>query len=81
VDSGFALIWIGALLIIAGVIYAASQALWRGRLSDARLSRTENRQASLEPQQSPRSFSLMIHWPAIALILLGTIFIMMDMVL
>ncbi len=80
-DSGFALIWIGALLIIAGVVYAASQALWRGRLSDARRSGTESQRASLEPQQYPRSFSLMIHWPAIALILLGSILIMMDMVL
>ena len=26
-------IWLGALLVVAGVLYLASQAIWRGRLS------------------------------------------------
>ncbi|MCC2690517.1 MAG: hypothetical protein K0S21_3320, partial [Rhizobiaceae bacterium] len=26
-------IWVGALLFIGGIVYLASQAIWRGRLS------------------------------------------------
>lgn len=75
-DSGILLIWIGALLIIAGVVYGAAQALWGGRLSDAGNGRSATTEASLEPRQSPRSFSLRTHWPAFALILLGAILIL-----
>jgi hypothetical protein len=72
------LIWLGALLIICGVLYGASQALWRGRLSDARRSGASRTKASLEPQQSVRSFSFKAHWPAFVLILLGGILILTE---
>lgn len=77
-NSGFVLIWIGALLIIGGVLYGAGQVLWRGRLSDAKLSRSTGRRSSLEPEQSVRSFSFRTHWPAFALILLGSILILTE---
>ncbi|MXQ14290.1 hypothetical protein [Microvirga makkahensis] len=77
-DSGLVLIWIGALLIIGGVLYGAGQVLWRGRLSDARLSRSTGRKTTLEPQQSPRSFSFRTHWPAFVLILVGGILILTE---
>lgn len=75
-DSGIVLIWIGALLIIGGVVYGAAQALWAGRLSDAGPGRSSKAEASLEPQQGTRSFSFRTHWPAFALILLGAILIL-----
>ena len=77
-ESGIFLIWVGALLILCGVVYGAAQALWRGRLSDARRGGTTRAGASLEPQQSPRSFSFKTHWPAFALILIGGILILTE---
>jgi hypothetical protein len=77
-DSGFLLTWIGALLVIAGVIYGAAQALWRGRLSEAKPGGRAGTRASLEPRQSPKAFSFKTHWPAFALILLGSILILTE---
>ncbi|WP_134495107.1 hypothetical protein [Microvirga pakistanensis] len=74
-DSGILLIWLGALLIIGGVLYGAAQALWGGRLSSPKPSETVGTGVSLEPRQSTKSFSLKKHWPAFALILLGSILI------
>ncbi|WP_243369588.1 hypothetical protein [Microvirga solisilvae] len=75
-DASILLIWIGALLIICGVIYGAALAIWGGRLSDARLDRSSHTDASLEPRQSTRAFSPRTHWPAFALILVGSILIL-----
>ena len=77
-ESGILLIWVGALLILCGVVYGAAQALWRGRLSDARRGGATRGGASLEPQQSTRSFSLKTHWPAFALILIGGVLILTE---
>jgi hypothetical protein len=75
--SGIVIIWVGALLIIGGVLYGAAQVLRGGRLSDAQMGPT-GREAGLEPQQSPRSFGFKTHWPAFALILLGSILILTE---
>ncbi|WP_414471060.1 hypothetical protein [Microvirga sp. M2] len=75
-DSRLLLIWIGALLIICGVVYGAALALWGGRLSDARLGSSPKAEASLEPRQSTRFFSFKTHWPAFALVLIGAILIL-----
>jgi len=77
-ETSIVLIWIGALLIICGVIYGAAQALWKGRLSDARAVRSGGEKTTLEPQQSPRAFSLKTHWPAFVMILLGAILILTE---
>jgi len=77
-DSGILLIWIGALLIIGGVLYGAAQALWGGRLSDARLGRSARTEASLEPRQGARAFSFKTHWPAFVLILLGSLLLLTE---
>lgn len=77
-DSRFLLTWIGALLIIGGVLYGAAQVLWGGRLSEAKLGRTARTGASLEPRQSPKAFSFKTHWPAFILILVGSILIFTE---
>jgi hypothetical protein len=77
-DTGILLIWIGALLIICGVIYGAAQAIRGGRLSDARLNRSSRTEASLEPRESPKAFSLRTHWPAFVMILFGGILILTE---
>ncbi|MCG7393454.1 hypothetical protein MHY87_11105 [Microvirga sp. ACRRW] len=76
--SSIVLIWIGALLILCGVVYGAALALWGGRLSDARRDRPMRAGDSLEPRQSPKSFSIRTHWPALAMILLGSILIFTE---
>lgn len=77
-ETSILLIWIGALLIICGVIYGAAQALWKGRLSDARDGRSTGARTTLEPKQSPRAFSLKTHWPAFVMILLGGVMILTE---
>lgn len=62
--TGVVLVWLGALLVIAGVVYMAAQPLWRGRLSDARPS---SRADSLEPAAPARGFGLSSNWPGLAL--------------
>jgi len=78
-DTSILLIWIGAALIICGVIYGAAQALRGGRLSNVHPGRSPRAEASLEPQQSPRAFSLKTHWPAFVMILFGGILILTEM--
>jgi hypothetical protein len=78
--SGILLIWVGALLIICGVIYGAAQALRRGSLSEVNPGGMSRSEASLEPRESMRSFSLKAHGPALGLIILGSILILAETV-
>jgi hypothetical protein len=74
-DSGILLTWIGALLIIGGVIYGAALALQKGRLSEVGRDGKTRTVTSLEPQQGIKPLSLRRHWPALALIVAGGILI------
>jgi hypothetical protein len=73
------LIWVGALLVIGGVLFTAAQAIWRGRLSEAR-TRTGGRIDTLEPSARDRSggFALKTNWPGLALIGLGFILLLVG---
>ncbi len=75
-QSGMILIWIGALLIIAGIVLAAGQVLWRGRLSDAH--RMGSTGSTLEPQGRVRAFHPKHHWPSIMLVALGIIMMLAE---
>lgn len=75
-DSSILLTWIGALLIIGGVVYGAALTLQKGRLSDARRAGTTRDVTSLEPRQGIKPLSLRTHWPAFALIILGSLLIL-----
>jgi hypothetical protein len=77
-QSGMVLIWIGALLIIAGVVLAAGQVLWKGRLSDAHRIGPKGSSATLEPQGRVRAFHPKHHWPSIALVALGIILMLAE---
>ena len=74
-EAGMLLTWLGALLVISGVLFTAAQAIWRGRLSGRRL---RSRQASdtLEPQERGSSFGLAANWPGLALIALGALLLL-----
>ncbi|MGO4128915.1 hypothetical protein AB4Z01_31285 [Inquilinus sp. YAF38] len=55
---------IGALLVIAGLVYSAFQAIWIGRFN------REKRSFSL------RGFGLKANWPGLALIVVGAILLL-----
>ncbi len=75
-QSSMFLVWIGALLIVAGVVLGAGQALRKGRLSDARQTGAAGAGATLEPQGRMRALSPKTHWPAVALVALGILLIL-----
>ena len=65
--------WIGAILIVAGVVYSAWQVLWRGPLSGGRREGAK----TLEPPRGPaRSLGLAREWPGLALIGLGALLLL-----
>ncbi len=73
--SGFLLIWIGALLVIGGVLYTAAQAIWRGRLSRGN-PQTETGSVTLEPPERGSGFGLKANWPGLAMIGIGFILLL-----
>jgi hypothetical protein len=65
-------IWIGAFLVIVGVLFTAAQAIWRGRLSEARPARFGAAGGTLEPRGANMGgFGLKANWPGLALMAVG----------
>ena len=73
--SGMILIWIGALLIIGGIVLAAGQVLWKGRLSDPHRMGAS---ATLEPRERTSALHPKHHWPSIALVAVGIILLLAE---
>ena len=67
------LIWLGALMILCGVLFMATQAIWRGRLSQARRPQSTVPAPTLEPRDRGGAFGLKANWPGFALVALGVI--------
>lgn len=67
------LIWIGALLIVAGVVVMAVETIRRGRLSDARPPEPGARVRSLEPTGRGRRISFKQMAPGLALVAVGAV--------
>jgi hypothetical protein len=80
-------VWLGALLVISGVLFLAAPPIWRGRLSErlllatppiwrGRLNRRRARVVApgdtLEPREPGAGFELATSWPGLALIVLGS---------
>ncbi|WP_262268506.1 MULTISPECIES: hypothetical protein [Microvirga] len=76
--SGMVLIWIGALLIVAGIVLAAGRVLWKGRLSDPHRLGPAEGGATLEPRERARSLHPRHHWPSIALVALGIVLMLAE---
>jgi hypothetical protein len=68
-------IWLGALLVLSGVLLMAAQAIWRGRLSERRPPAAPAG-ATLEPRKPAAGFGLATNWPGFALIALGAILLL-----
>jgi uncharacterized membrane protein len=77
-QSGMVLIWIGALLIVGGIVLAAGQVIWRGRLSDPHRMGSTGAGGTLEPRESPRALHPKHHWPSIVLVALGIVLMLAE---
>lgn len=75
------LIWIGALLVISGMVVTAVTTLRRGRLSEAKPPTSEAPRDTLEPTGRGRRLSLGADLPGIGLIALGAAFLLVSAVL
>ena len=64
-------IWLGALLVIVGVIVLANQAIGRGRLSRPGVSASAPVDTLEPPRQGMRFLGLGANWPGILLIVIG----------
>jgi hypothetical protein len=68
------LVWIGALLVVGGVLFTAAKALWPGRLSEART--TGSARDTLEPRGTGARLHVRAIWPGLALIGLGALLLL-----
>jgi drug/metabolite transporter (DMT)-like permease len=66
------LIWIGALLVLCGVLLLALQPLRRGRLSGGKLASAD----TLEPRRPASGFGLTSNWPGLLLFALGVVLLL-----
>jgi hypothetical protein len=72
-------IWIGALLIVCGMLYLAYEALRRGRLSGTRQSPKVVKDGTLEPRRHGVAFlGLAGNWPGLALMGLGAALLLLG---
>ena len=70
------LVWIGALLIISGVVLTATRTLQLGRLSDARRPPARRAPDTLEPKDGGRRLSIKADLPGLALIAAGSLLLL-----
>ncbi len=63
---------IGALLIVAGVVWMAAVAIRRGRMSDPHHNPEDTADLTLEPRhRGLRFLGLGMNWPGLALVVAG----------
>jgi uncharacterized membrane protein len=63
------LIWLGLLLVFAGVLQMAFQPIWRGRLSGT--ERVRSRRDTLEPERPGSGLGIKSNWPGLVMVALG----------
>ena len=77
-QPGVLLVWLGALLVIAGVVQTALQPMLRGRLSGGRGGSAGSGRETLEPAQPARGFGLRSNWPGLAMIGAGAAVLLLS---
>ena len=69
-------VWLGAVLLIVGLVFMAYQAIWKGRLSDPRPHHSPTGD-TLEPSgRRAAAFGLKANWPGLALAVIGGILLL-----
>ncbi len=82
-------IWLGALLVLGGLVFLVAQPIWRGRLSEARRRRSSAvprdtlephtlEPHTLEPRRPGAGFGLKANWPGLVFIVLGGILLLVG---
>jgi len=72
-------IWLGALLVILGLLQMAYSTLWTRRLSDPPRSRHGAQDSTLEPpRQGLRFLGFTHNWPGAALFVLGLLILLLG---
>ena len=77
---------IGALLVLAGLVFTAAQPLWRARLSSVKRPGEGIVQGdgppvasdSLEPRRPARGFGLKWNWPGLAMMAAGAVLLLVG---
>ena len=69
--------WLGALLVLSGVLLTAAPPIWRARMSGRR-SRSAVSDRTLEPQRPGAGFGFKRNWPGLTLIALGAILLLVG---
>ena len=65
-------IWLGAILVIGGMLFMAAQPIWRGRLSDpTKQTPSGEPRDTLEPRRPGAGFDVRANWPGLALLAVG----------
>ncbi len=73
------IIWLGALLVVCGLLYMAYEALRRGRLSGTRRPPPAVPDGTLEPRRHGVGFlGLTGNWPGFALMALGFVLMLIG---
>ncbi len=70
-------IWLGALLVVGGLVLLAGPPIWRGRLSGRR-SGPPVAADTLEPRKPGAGFGLATNWPGLALVVLGAVLLLVG---
>jgi hypothetical protein len=73
-------IWLGAVLFIGGLVFMATQPIWRGRLSGRPTRSATAADGTLEPPRPGAGFGLKANWPGFALIALGAILMLVGVI-
>jgi hypothetical protein len=69
-------VWLGALLVLSGVLFMAGQAIWHGRLSGRRSRAAAADANTLEPRKPGAGLGLATNWPGLALVALGALLLL-----
>lgn len=76
-------IWLGALLVILGMIYMAMRAIWKGPMSEPNRTRPGLPRDTLEPRGRGAEigvFALSRNWPGLMLMAMGAILLLAGVV-
>ncbi|WP_088346854.1 MULTISPECIES: hypothetical protein [Rhodomicrobium] len=72
------LIWLGALLILCGVLFMALQPILGGRFSRLRRVRPARPGNTLEPEQPASGLGFSANWPGLAMLALGAVLLLVG---